>query len=112
MPTTSAERKGQNEVTFRSANEDLERGARDLVDGDGSSLVPFLCECPRPKCTRVVLLTMDEYEHVRAHARRGIAVHGHEDPEVEHLISENDRFIVTEKFGEAAEVVEQQNPRQ
>ena len=109
--TTSAERKGQNEVTFRTANEDLERVARDL-SGEDSSLVPFLCECPRPKCTRVVLLTIDEYEHVRAHARRGIAVHGHEDPEIERLVSENDRFIVTEKFGEAADVVEQENPRQ
>src|SRR4051794_25025454 len=45
--TTSAERKALNEGTFREANERLERVARDLVDADDASLVPFLCECPR-----------------------------------------------------------------
>ena len=64
--TTPAERKALNEGTFRDANEELERGARELVDADDTSLVPFICECPRPDCVQVVLVTLAEYEDVRA----------------------------------------------
>ena len=102
--TTSDERKALNEGTFRGANETLERGARELVGAHDDSLVPFLCECPRHDCTQVVLVKLTEYEGVRARGERGVAALGHEDLSIERVVAQNDRFIVTEKFGRAGEV--------
>lgn len=109
--TTAAERKALNEGTFRDANEKLERGARKILAGDEDSLVPFLCECPRQECTQVVLLTLAEYEEVRAAPRQGLAVVGHDDPSVERVIKEVDRYVLTEKFGEAGIIHADHDPR-
>src|SRR3712207_6072973 len=108
---TSAERKAENEGTFRDANERLEEGARRLISADDTSVVPFICECPRPECKQVVLLTLGEYESVRAVPERGIAAHAHEDPDIERIVAQNDRFIVTEKLGTAGEVHRDNDPR-
>ena len=109
---TSAERKALNEGAFRLANERLEQGARELIGADDASLVPFLCECPKTDCTRVVLLTLVEYETVRALPAGGLAVPGHEDPEIERVVEQNDRFVMTEKFGEAGQVHVDTDPRE
>ena len=109
--TTSAERKALNEGVFRDANEDLERGAVELIGADDGQRVPFLCECPQMDCTLVVLLTLDEYEQVRSGPRQGLAAPGHEDPEVETVIARNDRFVMTEKFGRAGEVHAERDER-
>ena len=110
--TTPAERKALNEGTFREANEALERGARELIGADDDSLVPFICECPNPGCTQVVLVTLSEYEDVRSEGEFGLAVPGHEDPSIEHVVARNDRFVTTEKFGEAGDVHQGTDPRQ
>ena len=109
--TTPAERKAENEGAFREANERLERGARELVGADDPDLVPFLCECPRPSCVQVVLVTLTEYEQVRARPTFGLAAHGHEDLSIERVITRNDRFVTTEKLGEAGEVHRETYPR-
>jgi hypothetical protein len=108
---SAAERKAENEGRFRAANENLNEAAKDiLAPGDGAP-VPFLCECPRMECTAVVLLTLAEYEHARADGTRGFAALGHEDPEVERVVDQKDRFVMTEKFGEAGEVHDDNDPR-
>jgi hypothetical protein len=109
--TTGAERKALNEGTFRDANEKLERGAREILQGDEDSPVPFLCECPRQDCTQVVFLTLAQYEEVRAGARRGLSVVGHDDPSVERVVEEGDGYVITEKFGEAGDVHADHDPR-
>ena len=110
--TTSAERKALNEGAFREANESLERGARELVGADDASVVPFVCECPQPDCIQVVLLTLAEYEEVRARSAGGLAAVGHEDPSIERVVARNHRFVTTEKFGEAGDVHQGTDPRQ
>jgi hypothetical protein len=107
----AAERKASNESTFRLANEKLEERATAMVGREDASPIPFLCECPRQDCTQVVLVTLAEYESVRAEPRRGLAVPGHEDYEIECVIERNERFAVTEKFGRAGEVQERLDPR-
>ena len=102
--TTSEERKALNEGTFRDANDRLEQGARELVADGDESLVPFLCECSKLDCTRVLLATLGEYQAVRSHGARGLAAPGHEDPSIERVVDKNDRFTTTEKFGRAGEV--------
>ena len=109
--TTAEERKALNEGTFRDANERLERGARKILAGDENSPVPFLCECPRQDCTEIVLLTLAEYEEVRAGPRQGLSVIGHDDPSIERIVRQTDGFVVTEKFGEAGIVHADHDPR-
>ena len=109
--TTAAERKALNEGAFRDANETLERGAHEVLGGDDGSLVPFLCECPKRDCTQVVLLTLAEYEEVRARGEQGLAALGHEDLTIERVVGRNDRFVMTAKFGEAGEVHAEGDPR-
>ena len=111
MSARSAERKAQNEGAFREANERLERGARELVGADETSLVPFLCECPREECAEIVLLALTEYEGVRARGEQGVAAVGHEDVTIERVVARNDRFIVAEKIGSAGDVHRQTDPR-
>jgi hypothetical protein len=108
---TEDERKAENESTFRRANEQLEGRAAALVGADESSPVPFLCECPRQDCTQVVLVTLHEYEHVRSDPRWALTVPGHEDPEIERVVESDTRFLITEKFGRAADIVAEEDPR-
>ena len=110
--TTAVERKTLNEGRFREANERLDEGARDLLRGEETTPVPFLCECPNPRCMAVVLATLEEYEAVRARGAFGLAAIGHEDPEIERVVARNDRFLTTEKVGRAGEVHRQTDPRQ
>jgi hypothetical protein len=108
---TADERKALNESTFRRANEQLEDKAIDLLGLDDTSFMPFLCECPRQECREVVLVAPREYEHVRSDPRWTITAAGHEDPEIERVVDRNDRFLITEKFGLAAEVAVEEDPR-
>jgi|SRR5215204_3573385 len=108
---TPAERKALNEGVFRRANEKLERAANDLDFADADSLVPFLCECPRPECREIVMLRLREYENVRSSGRGGFAALGHEDRSIERVVARNSRFVMTEKFGEAGDVHAQADPR-
>ena len=68
-----------NEATFRLANERIEQKVAEL--GLGESPTPYLCECEEPTCTKVVELTREEYESVRAHAKRFLMVAGHQESE-------------------------------
>jgi hypothetical protein len=108
---TSAERKALNEGVFRKANEKLERAAHELELVDADTMIPFLCECPKLECKKVVLLTLSEYEDVRSSGRGGLAAVGHEDRSIEHVVAQNDRFVTTEKFGEAGDVHAEADPR-
>jgi hypothetical protein len=110
MPS-QAERKALNEGVFRDANEKLGQNAREVLGDDDTSPVPFFCECPTEACKEIVLLSLEEYEAVRANPRGGLAAVGHDDPSIERLVRRTDRFVVTEKFGEAGDVHAEHDPR-
>ena len=109
--TSVEERKALNEGVFRDANEKLEQKAREVLEDGDPSPVPFFCECPREGCRELVLLSLEEYGDVRANPRGGIAAIGHHDSSIERVVSENDRFVVTLKFGEAGDVHADHDPR-
>ena len=60
----------------------------------------------------MVLLTLAEYEKVRSDEKGGLAALGHEDLSIERVVAQNERFVTTEKFGEAGEVHAEANPRE
>lgn len=103
----SEERAARNEVLFREANEKISRKGDEI---DFSGRIPFLCECEEPSCTAIVRLDNDEYAEARSSPRQFIVAPGHEE-RVTNTIEANERFMVVEKLGLAAEIAEQADPR-
>jgi hypothetical protein len=103
-------RKGVNESLFRDVNERLERRAIAKLPDDQQFEV--LCECDREECTERIMISFAAYEAVRTRPRAFIVVAGHTDPTCEHVVVGHTTYSVVEKFGEAGEVAEIQNPRE
>jgi hypothetical protein len=93
---------------FREVNEGIERGQWPGEDGEP---VGFRCECARLGCNLLVTLTLAEYEHVRAHARRFMMVPGHEMPGVETVVEQAPNYVIVEKREAAGERAAASDPR-
>lgn len=108
----SAERVALNDAAFREANEQINDVAQSLDRAD-ADLLPFLCECADERCTDVLKLTAAEYEAVRREPTHFLNAHGHvrNGRPWARVVEEFDRYSVVEKVGEAAEIVEELDPR-
>jgi hypothetical protein len=103
----SEERAARNEVMFREANEKISAKGEDL---DFVGKIPFLCECEEPRCTEVLRLEPEEYEHARSNPRYFVLSPGHETRGAQPIES-NDRFAIVEKTGRSGEIADQTDPR-
>lgn len=106
MPGDARER---NEALFREVNERIEDVSTALVSDDEP--MEFLCECDDTECVEKISATPAEYEAVRAVATHFVVLPGHEDPSVEHVVQQTERFLVVEKEGEAAHEALEDDPR-
>jgi hypothetical protein len=95
-----------NEALFRDVNETVAEAATKTVDP-----VLFLCECADEFCAESLALTLDQYEQVRAVPEHFIVKPGHFRPDVERIIEQPRHHWLVEKFGEAAEIAEETDPR-
>jgi hypothetical protein len=100
-------RVAENEAYFRALNEQILRD----VGADTQERHGFLCECGAEDCIEAISLTREEYERVRANGDHFVILPGHELPEVERVVEQNERFHVIEKLGAAAIVAEETDPR-
>jgi hypothetical protein len=93
-----------NESAFRSSNERLRRAA-DSHRFRGEDHVPFVCECADENCREIVMLTIEDYEHIRSHPTWFLLVAGHEDQEATHerIVDAEQGYAVVEKIGIAGE---------
>jgi hypothetical protein len=103
-------RRGENEVMFRKVNERL----REL--GEDFSVVTeeaeFVCECGNASCAQRVKLPLSTYEEIRSDPKRFFMVKGHELPDYERVVSENEDYVVVEKLpGGPAGVAIRDDPR-
>jgi hypothetical protein len=106
--TTRAERQGRNESLFREVNERIaELNQTFQVEGRSE----FLCECSREECKEPVSISIGEYETVRRASTRFFVLPGHEDTSVESVVERSERYVVVEKFGDAAEEADDLDPR-
>ena len=105
-----AERVARNDAMFREANEEIRAMAR---RSGMEGLLPALCECADPACTELVQLTPQEYEAVRSNSTWFINLRGHQANAQGwvRVLSENSRFVLVEKVGEAGEIAAQLDPR-
>jgi hypothetical protein len=103
------ENDARNQALFREINERIEQlNAAFKMDGREA----FLCECGNPGCTQPIALTSAEYESIRGHATRFAVALDHENPEVETIIEQNERFAVVETYaGEASVIARETDPR-
>ncbi len=95
----------RNQSLFREVNERIE----DLVEP--STRPEFLCECAADACTAVIEMSLEEYEVVRSDPRRFPIQPGHDVPEIERVVEENERFAVVEKLPGGREIAEATDPR-
>ena len=106
MDRQDKQRVAMNEATFRKVNEGMEVGQ------DPGGLLTFVCECGRLGCSKLILLTRQEYEAIRENPRRFAIIDGHEILEAEAIVERHERYLVVEKAGgPEAEIVEQTDPR-
>ena len=106
-----AERIGRNEILFRQVNERLEE--MNEAFAVVTDVVEFVCECGEPACVEQITLTVPEYERVRADPATFALVPGHEAPDVETVVEENDRFAIVRKHeGFPAKLAAEHDPRQ
>ena len=101
-------RVGENEAILREVNEAVASAA---ATARIHTPIEFMCECATPSCAETVSLFREEYELVRSASERFLVTPGHYQPEVERVVEQHRVYWVVEKFGEAAEVAEQTDPR-
>ena len=70
-----------------------------------------MCECATPDCFERVLLTVRQYEEVRAEGTQFFMVLDHVDLEIEQVVARHDRYVVVAKDGVAALVALGDDPR-
>lgn len=106
--TSYEERAAQNEVLFRSVNEEIERLGRESAQRH----VEFVCECSDGTCAERIQLTIPEYEEVRSESRWFAIVPSHVATRIEHVVRSTDRYVIVEKDSPVAtEVVDISDPR-
>jgi hypothetical protein len=97
-----------NEAVFREVNEAISSGH---WPGEEDAPVVFRCECGKLGCSRMIELTVPEYERIRASPHRFFVTPGHDIPGPETVVETYERYLVVEKRGEAARVAEETDPR-
>lgn len=94
-----------NESLYRDVNEKLEDLNRTFtaVAGDDSMIV--VCECGDASCAQQIQISVDDYESVRADSTLFVVVPGHEIPDVETIVRQEDHFSVVCKDKEPDETI-------
>jgi hypothetical protein len=93
----SAEGLAQNQALFREVNERL----FEILNPKATvSFHEAICECSDSSCTKSLAVTKSEYEAVRSNPKHFLVARGHELPELERTVFDNDRFLTVEKIVE------------
>ena len=87
------ERRATTEALFRDVNERIAESA-ERFDAERTE---FVCECSDPNCTHRVPASLAEYEGVRAEPTTFLVVPGHEQGDIERVISDRGRYRIVDK---------------
>jgi hypothetical protein len=102
------ERRATTEALFRDVNERIAESA-ERFDAEETD---FVCECADPNCTHRVTASLAEYEEVRDDPTTFLLLPGHEQGDIERVVSDRGRFRIVEKFQAAVRrTVIRLNPR-
>jgi hypothetical protein len=93
-------------------NQAILRRLNEAMHADAGRRVAFRCECGQLGCNQLIALRVEQYEAVRAHARRFAVVAGHEVDEIDETVERHEDHVVVEaRPPAAAALAEQTNPR-
>jgi hypothetical protein len=87
-------RRATTEALFRDVNERIAESA-ERFEAEESD---FVCECADPNCTHTFSASLAEYEEVRDDPTTFLLVPGHEQQDIERVVSRRGHFHVVEKF--------------
>lgn len=88
------ERRATTEALFRDVNERIAESA-ERFDAEQTD---FVCECADANCTHRVPASLAEYEQVRADPTTFLVTPGHEQGDIERVVSDRGRYRVVDKF--------------
>ncbi len=101
-------RAARNESLFRSLNERLEQVRQGVAEDQPTE---YFCECAQRTCASMVVLSPDEYEHVRSAGDRFLVVPEHVVSDVEQVLEKHDGYWIVEKLGLGSYVADALDPR-
>jgi hypothetical protein len=91
------ERRATTEALFRDVNERIAESTEGFDPNDTA----FVCECSDPDCTHRVPASLAEYEaeyeEVRDEPTTFLVVPGHEQGDIERVVSDHGRFRIVDK---------------
>jgi hypothetical protein len=87
------ERRATTESLFRDVNERIAESAERF----DASHTEFVCECDDPNCTHRISVSLAEYEQVRAEPTTFLLAPGHEQADIERVVSDRGRFRIVDK---------------
>jgi hypothetical protein len=92
------ERVSSNEARFAKANDGI---ALVAATQEPRALVPFLCECPDPRCSEIAELSLGEYAALRLFANRYLVAVGCRGGELPGtlIVEQTERFTVVDRLG-------------
>ena len=97
---------------FREVNERVAEVATRYEVETLTQAVDFTCECGRIDCSETMMMTIVEYEAIRARSTHFGVVPQHEQPEIESVIERHPSYFVVEKRQrDAQEVARETDPR-
>jgi hypothetical protein len=88
------ERRSTTEALFRDVNERIAESA-ERFEASGTE---FVCECADPNCTHRIAVSLAEYEHVRAEPTTFLVAPGHEERDIEQVVSDRGGFRSVDKI--------------
>lgn len=99
MLTPTTDRVASNEARFARANDDIALVAVELRP---RPLVPFLCECPDPRCREIADMSLGEYAALRLIANQYVVSSRCRRGELAGtlIVESNDRFTVVDRIAE------------
>jgi hypothetical protein len=102
------DRQVRNESLMRTVNDQIAAlGERSAEWASPGHQFVFQCECGKTSgCAGRLQMTLTEYEVVRRERDRFAVLPGHETAEIEHVVEENDRYVIVDKRDEVEHLVE------
>jgi hypothetical protein len=104
------DRVARNEAMYRAVNREIER-ASEQTGRAGDDQLEVLCECGEDGCSSTLALTITEYDQTHRQRDRFVVAPGHEDPQIERIVTRTEHYLVVDKFGEAESVAEAEERR-
>jgi len=96
---------------YRAVNREIEQASQE-AGGTSDDQLEVLCECGKDGCSTTLTLTITEYDETHEQQDRFVVASGHEDPQIERIVTRKEHYLVVDKFGEAESIAEEEERRQ